>query len=396
MPKTSGTPGQIAEPDTPAAPGKTATPGAPAASRTIAVFGAGSGLGASVARRFGREGYRVALVARRRGPLEALRAELAAEGIEAEVFPADLAEPAGAPGLVGAIRERFGRIDVLYYAPAPSEGFTPAAELDAATMRGWLDLYVLTPVELVRAVLPEMLDRGDGAVLVGQGSSAVRGQPFMSGIGPAMAAMRNYVYSLHGEMAGRGVYVGTLTVGAMIAGSAGYRRLLSGEFALPEGLNLPGASNPPGGSVPTEGSGPPAGSDRLEGAKPSEGLGRAAGSGLPEGMELPEGSSPSGSAKPSGGLSLPAGLGPLVGPELPAGPGLPEGLDLPAGSGLPAGPGVSAGSGQSASPGVSAGSEVSAGSGVAVVDPDVLAWVCWGLVSRRDRVEVVHPVPPGV
>jgi len=52
-------------------------------SKVIALFGAGTGLGVSVARRFGREGFRVALVARRKERLDALVADLADGGIEA-------------------------------------------------------------------------------------------------------------------------------------------------------------------------------------------------------------------------------------------------------------------------------------------------------------------------
>ncbi|RUW02840.1 SDR family NAD(P)-dependent oxidoreductase, partial [Mesorhizobium sp. M1A.F.Ca.IN.022.05.2.1] len=48
--------------------------------KTIAIFGAGTGLGASRATRFGREGYRVALVARRAAPLQERVAELASAG----------------------------------------------------------------------------------------------------------------------------------------------------------------------------------------------------------------------------------------------------------------------------------------------------------------------------
>ncbi|QFZ22411.1 SDR family NAD(P)-dependent oxidoreductase [Saccharothrix syringae] len=212
---------------------------------TIALFGAGPGLGAAVARRFGREGYRVALVARRREPLDALRSALTAAGVEAETFPADLTNPTNAPALVDKIRKRFNRVDALYYAPAPSEGFTPAADLDAGALRDLIDLYLLTPVELVRAVLPDMLARGNGAILLGQGASALHGLPGMSGLGPAMAAARNYVHSLHGEVAGRGVYAGAITVTAMIRGSAGHQRLLSGEFTLPEGVKLPAGAELP-------------------------------------------------------------------------------------------------------------------------------------------------------
>ncbi|WP_449372593.1 SDR family NAD(P)-dependent oxidoreductase [Arthrobacter psychrolactophilus] len=84
-------------------------------SKVIAIFGASTGLGVSMARRFGQEGFRVALIARRPERLESLVTELAADGIEAVAFPADLKVPRSIPALVAAIRERFGRIDVVEY-----------------------------------------------------------------------------------------------------------------------------------------------------------------------------------------------------------------------------------------------------------------------------------------
>jgi NADP-dependent 3-hydroxy acid dehydrogenase YdfG len=53
----------------------------------IAIFGAGSGLGASVARRFAREGFQGALVARRKDRLDALVEQLTVEGVDASVSP---------------------------------------------------------------------------------------------------------------------------------------------------------------------------------------------------------------------------------------------------------------------------------------------------------------------
>ncbi|MBB5908817.1 SDR family NAD(P)-dependent oxidoreductase [Actinoalloteichus hymeniacidonis] len=155
------------------------------------MFGAGTGLGASVARRFGREGFRVALVARRQERLQTLAGELAEEGTEASVFSADLAEPAGVPALIAAIRDRLGRIDVVEYGPiSTAEGFTPAAELDAAALQELIPLLLLTPVEVVQAVLPEWTERGDSAFLLTQGYSAVQPMPHLSGLGPVMSAAR--------------------------------------------------------------------------------------------------------------------------------------------------------------------------------------------------------------
>ncbi|MGC4938264.1 SDR family NAD(P)-dependent oxidoreductase [Kribbella sp. DT2] len=201
--------------------------------KTIAIFGAGSGLGAATARRFGREGYAVALVARRREPLEVLAAALAAEQVEAAVFTADLADPSGVSALIDSIVERFGRLDVVEYAPIGAEvPFVPAAELTADRLRGLVDLYLSTPVEIARAVLPEMIRRGEGGFLLGQGLSAVIPSPGMSGAGPVMAAARNWIHSLNGELADQGVYAGTLTVAAWIDGSAGHRAASAGDPTL--------------------------------------------------------------------------------------------------------------------------------------------------------------------
>lgn len=88
------------------------------ASPVLVVFGAGTGTGLSVARRFGREGYRVALVGRRAERLDQLTGMLATEGVLAESFPADLSDPSSVPGLVEQIRAGMGRIDVIEYGPS--------------------------------------------------------------------------------------------------------------------------------------------------------------------------------------------------------------------------------------------------------------------------------------
>lgn len=189
-------------------------------SKVIAIFGAGTGLGVSMARRFGREGYKVALVARRLDRLESLVQELGSEGIEAKAFSADLTSPTQASSIVEQIRNHFGRIDVVEYGPVPAgQAFTSATQVTAELLEGLLPLYFLSPVEVVQAALPSMIEQGDGAIFLTQGFSAVMPAPHFSGPGPVMAAARNYIHSLNGELQGTGVYAATIAVAAAVARS---------------------------------------------------------------------------------------------------------------------------------------------------------------------------------
>lgn len=192
-------------------------------SQVIAIFGAGTGLGTALARRFGKEGFRIALVARRSDKLQAIVNELATENIDAAAFPADLFDPANARAVVDAIRDRFGRIDVVSYQPLPGgTAFVPATELDSDQLGRYVNLLLLSPVAIAHSVLPEMIGRGTGGFIVTGGFTAADPQPYISGIGPAMAGIRNFVYSLHGEVAKSGVYAGVATLAALIKDSEAY------------------------------------------------------------------------------------------------------------------------------------------------------------------------------
>jgi short-subunit dehydrogenase len=188
--------------------------------KSIAVFGAGPGLGQAVARRYAHGGYQVVLVGRRRQPLELLAKELASDGASAHVITADLADTGAVPALAGQIRAATGELDAIYYAPTPDTGFVAAADLTAQGAEAFMPLVFYSLLALVQEFLPHMLEQGSGAILTAQGASTVEGLPNLSGPGPAQAAQRNYLQSLHAEVAGKGVYVGMLYIGAIIEDSA--------------------------------------------------------------------------------------------------------------------------------------------------------------------------------
>jgi len=64
---------------------------------SIAIIGAGTGLGAAVARRFGAGGFTVGLISRNQGRLDALAEDLATDGVQAKGFAADVRRPSPQP-----------------------------------------------------------------------------------------------------------------------------------------------------------------------------------------------------------------------------------------------------------------------------------------------------------
>lgn len=200
--------------------------------KSIAVFGAGPGLGQAIARRYADGGYAVALVARRPDPLERLASELRATGANAHAVAGDLSDTANVPALAQEIRGRIGAPDAIYYGPTPGGAVTPTtgaplrpSKLTPDVVQGYMSTGFYTLVALVHEFIGHMLNQQEGAVLTAGGASAVRGVPYFSGPGPSLAASRNYLECLETELAGIGVFVGRLYIGATIKNSAWHQRI---------------------------------------------------------------------------------------------------------------------------------------------------------------------------
>src|SRR5438874_3301955 len=88
---------------------------------TIAIVGAGPGMGMSIATAFGRQGFDVALVSRRQAKVDDLAAQLGGSGIDAAGFAADVMRPETMVDAFTGVRDRFGAVDVLEYSPAPHD-----------------------------------------------------------------------------------------------------------------------------------------------------------------------------------------------------------------------------------------------------------------------------------
>ncbi|HEX6351848.1 SDR family NAD(P)-dependent oxidoreductase [Actinophytocola sp.] len=199
--------------------------------KTVAIFGAGPALGLSVARRFGREGYRVALVARRQESLDELAAAL--PDVETATFRADLLDPAQLTAAVTEVKERFGQVDVGVWSPGGLDmPRVDVLDIDPDELPGQLGLLLLAPIRLASLLLPEMRKRGDGALLFASGTSAIAPVPQLGNVGIALAALRNYVFGANAALAGEGVYVGIVPIGGLIRNSAAEAAVLNNPAAF--------------------------------------------------------------------------------------------------------------------------------------------------------------------
>ncbi|MFJ8019357.1 SDR family NAD(P)-dependent oxidoreductase [Streptomyces sp. NPDC096311] len=188
---------------------------------TIAIVGAGPGLGLAIARRFGREGFKVALVSRNEEKLGKLATQLSEEGIEAAGFAADILDR---PTLVNAFRrieERFGPVDVLEFSPAPgmqeaAKSIVSAAEVDPENIQPEIEYYVHGGVTAAQQVLPGMIERGSGTLLFTTGASSAVPFPQMGNVGIGGGALRNWALALNAELKDKGVYVAHVPIATFI------------------------------------------------------------------------------------------------------------------------------------------------------------------------------------
>jgi NADP-dependent 3-hydroxy acid dehydrogenase YdfG len=181
----------------------------------IAIAGAGPMLGMSVARAFGSRGYKVALIARREAALAEMTEALRGDGIDAAGFVADLIDEAAVADAFAQATDRFGAIDVLEFSPLAMR-FVPPSETDPELARSGIDLLLVGAINATRQVLPAMRARGTGALLYTSGRSSLLPMKLLGSLGPAAAALRHYVYSLHEELVGEGIYVGTIPILARV------------------------------------------------------------------------------------------------------------------------------------------------------------------------------------
>lgn len=187
---------------------------------TIAIVGAGAGLGAAVARRFGAEGFAVALVSRSQERVDELARTLADEGITARGYAANVRDHVALAAALDRAAQELGPVEVLQYSPLPQKEFLrPVLETTPGDLVGAFEFSIQAPVAAVHQVLQGMRVLGRGTVLFINGGTAVQPLPKYAGTSIAFAGESAYGQMIHEALAADGIHVGQLIIpGAIIPG----------------------------------------------------------------------------------------------------------------------------------------------------------------------------------
>jgi NADP-dependent 3-hydroxy acid dehydrogenase YdfG len=177
----------------------------------LLVVGAGPGISAATARRFGRAGYAVGLVARGEQRLAELQADLSAHGVLTGRAAAEAGDPASLTAAVDLLVDTFGPADVLLYNVSVGRQVT-VPELTPEDLLADVAAGAVGLQTALRAVLPGMRERGSGTVLVTGGGSADRPVASMATLGVQKAALRALVEVQAQALAPEGIHVATVTV----------------------------------------------------------------------------------------------------------------------------------------------------------------------------------------
>jgi NADP-dependent 3-hydroxy acid dehydrogenase YdfG len=132
--------------------------------KVVWITGASSGIGEALAYAFSREGAHLALTARRRERLEAVRDACTGQG-KILLLPFDVTDYDCHPTMVGAAIEHFGQVDILVNNAGVSQR-SLVLETDFSVDRRIMEVNYFSVVSLTKTVLPYMIERGGGHIAV--------------------------------------------------------------------------------------------------------------------------------------------------------------------------------------------------------------------------------------
>ena len=176
------------------------------------LVGASSGIGAALAGQLLTAGYRVAVSSRRIERLRELGGEVSGTTENFGAFPVDVTNEQAVHVCVEAIEAQMGPIEIAIinagdYAPMPLEAF------DTRLFRRLIEVNYMGVVNCLAALLPVLIPRGAGQILVTASIAGYRGLPLAAPYSASKAAVINLAESLQPELYQRGVRMRVINPG---------------------------------------------------------------------------------------------------------------------------------------------------------------------------------------
>ena len=188
--------------------------------KTLAIVGAGPGLGSALARRFAREGWSVALMALRQDVIDAGLAELEGFGVNTCGAQADVADRDRIERALGSIVDALGVPDVVVYNASIYQA-EAALELSLEALRLALDIHVVGALNTAQSAIAAMRGADHGVLVFTVNSLARSPEAMSAALSIGKGAQLNLALSLERELEGTAIHVGVVTVcGPIKAGTA--------------------------------------------------------------------------------------------------------------------------------------------------------------------------------
>ena len=179
-------------------------------SKVCVVTGVGPGTGSALVRRFA-QAYDVAMIARSEDRLS----DLADECPSASGYPCDVTDTDRLQAVLDEIRADLGRPSVLVH-NAVGGAFGSFLDIEPEVLERNFQVNTMALLHLARALAPDMIEAGEGAIVVTGNTSAFRGVANFAGFAPTKAAQRILAEAMARDLGPKGVHVSYVAIDAVI------------------------------------------------------------------------------------------------------------------------------------------------------------------------------------
>jgi NAD(P)-dependent dehydrogenase (short-subunit alcohol dehydrogenase family) len=183
--------------------------------KVAAVLGVGPGLGATVARRFAREGFAVGLMARGEVSLAAAQEEVEGSGGTALAVAADATDAASVASAFGRVREELGEPEVFVY-NAGTFQMGGILELSPEQFDDCFRANCSGAFYGAQQVLPAMVERGRGTIILTGATAALRGSARFAALATGKFGLRALAQSMAREFGPQGIHVAHVVIDGQI------------------------------------------------------------------------------------------------------------------------------------------------------------------------------------